>query len=195
MSVRCVVVCLFFMSQFAYANIAGTSYIRDNIKKTWGVELNVPVGTIASEKYLYAAIDNTNELLNDRETNYSATANGSVIAASRVNAELASKIKYCVSGTYLPQDSNDCLDCGMGYYCVGGSRRQACTGGIIVCSGINHALDAALPAAAAITGFGIFCLGLPRSLVVWDHYPGRVASTPSLAKGNKHRIKSASDGV
>ncbi|MDR1338304.1 MAG: hypothetical protein LBJ73_04745, partial [Rickettsiales bacterium] len=78
---------------------------------------------------------------NGQSTTYGQNITGSnVIAKSKVDIELE-KIKYCVPGTYMPADSNDCSDCGIGHYCTGGIHRAPCTGGAIACPGENHDVD------------------------------------------------------
>ncbi|MDR1337757.1 MAG: hypothetical protein LBJ73_01870 [Rickettsiales bacterium] len=124
----------------ASADIASTSYIKNAIQSNWGVNLTSGDG-IASSSYLFAMIDAANLALNGRATTYGQGVTGSnIISKSKVDIELE-KIKYCVPGTYLPPDENDCSDCGIGYYCTGGIHRAPCTGGVIACSGMNHDAD------------------------------------------------------
>jgi hypothetical protein len=132
---------IFFITLPARANIIGTEYIQKHIKSVWNIDIPTPGGTISSSRHLFASIDFTNKILNGRATNYVNLASDNIIAQSRADIELLSKIKYCAAGMYLPMGSNDCTDCGTGYYCTGGSAHHACTYGISGCPGMNHETD------------------------------------------------------
>ncbi|MDR0727135.1 MAG: hypothetical protein LBF37_03675 [Rickettsiales bacterium] len=130
---------------FAYANIASTAFVQKRVYDLWGIRLGATTGTIASEKYLYSAIDSANLALNGVRTNYSSLNTGGVIATTRGDVLIQSWIKYCAAGTYLPAGGNDCVNCGLGYYCTGGSHRAPCTGGAIGCNNENNASDQMAP--------------------------------------------------
>jgi hypothetical protein len=65
------------------ADIASTDYIRKTILRDWGIGLNQPLGTVASEKYLMNMADTANG------TNYGSSAAGNVIAKSKVDRILS----------------------------------------------------------------------------------------------------------
>jgi hypothetical protein len=126
----------------AHSEIVAVSYIRNYIQSNWNISLPVPTGTIASTKYLFSAIDATNQSLNGVATSYSSSASGGIVGKTLADRELTSgKIKYCAPGTYLVAGNNDCQNCGAGYYCTGGSHRQECTYKIATCPGINHFVE------------------------------------------------------
>ena len=52
---------------------------------------------------------------------------------------------WCVAGTYLPDDVNQCAPCGIGHFCTGGRHRESCTYGVIACNGTNHTFDPPMP--------------------------------------------------
>ncbi|MDR0726635.1 MAG: hypothetical protein LBF37_01065 [Rickettsiales bacterium] len=133
-----------FYSLDCFANIVSTEYIRNKIQSDWDIVLPEIGGLIATGRYLMSAIDAANLALNGVSTNYAVAAVPNVIAKSFVDFNFG-KIKYCSAGTYLSALSNDCMDCGLGHYCMGGSSRDDCTYGIIACSGVNHLSDPALP--------------------------------------------------
>jgi hypothetical protein len=130
-----------FFPVLGRAEIATTAYIQRTVQSTWGINLPLTGGTIASTKYLYQVIDQTNKTLNGKETNYTSLATNNVVARNKVDAELYTKIKYCNPGTYLRSYSEACVNCGIGHYCQGGSHRSSCTGGAIACNGVNHTAD------------------------------------------------------
>jgi hypothetical protein len=158
------------------SEIVAVSYIRNYIQSNWNVNLPAPTGTIASTKYLFSAIDATNQSLNGVATSYSsgASATGGIVGKTLADKELTSgKIKYCAPGTYLAAGNNDCQNCGAGYYCTGGSNRQECTYGTGGCPELNHTYDE-----------------LPKfevSLMVYDfrcEYSGKDISIYLSAQGN-----------
>lgn len=52
---------------------------------------------------------------------------------------------WCVAGTYLPDNVNQCTPCGVGHFCTGGRHRESCTYGAIACNGTNHTFDPPMP--------------------------------------------------
>jgi hypothetical protein len=123
------------------SEIVAVSYIRNYIQNNWNVSLPAPTGTIASTKYLFSAIDATNQSLNGVATSYSSSAAGGIVGRTLADRELSSKIKYCAPGTYLAAGNNDCQNCGAGYYCEGGAHRQECVYKIATCPEINHSAE------------------------------------------------------
>jgi hypothetical protein len=124
-------------------SIAAASYVQDWIRKYKNVTLVDPGNGLASLGYLYSAINKANEELNGRATTYVAedARKTSLVAVNFANSELTGKIKFCRPGTYLPSDSNDCADCGLGHYCAGGSHRAQCGECSLACQGNSAAID------------------------------------------------------